>query len=160
MANSRKKEKVNVPMCLACVLFCLTLFSMHFTGGLYAKYTAKGNGGDSARVAAFNVVTTGNGDLHIHCDAPEDGNKYTITVTNNSEVAVRYNLSVVIPDASTTGVTAVFDTASGELAVGAGPAVHTLIFEVDWNKFTASASGDVAIKEIKFTVIVDTVQID
>ena len=29
-AKHMKKSRMNIPMCLAFVLFCLTLFSMHF----------------------------------------------------------------------------------------------------------------------------------
>ena len=54
---AKRKAKVNVPMCLAGVLFCLTLFSFHLTGGLYAKYTTTGAGGDSARVITFGELT-------------------------------------------------------------------------------------------------------
>ena len=52
-----KKAKLNIPMCVACVLFCLTLFSFHLCGGLYARYTARGSASDSARVIKFGELT-------------------------------------------------------------------------------------------------------
>lgn len=52
------KGKVNIPMCLAGILLCLTLFSMHFSGGLYARYTTSGTVADSARVAVLQGGTT------------------------------------------------------------------------------------------------------
>lgn len=59
-----RKEKMNIPMCLACVLFCLTLITTHMTGGLFAKYATHAEGSDSARVAAFNkVVISEEGDF-------------------------------------------------------------------------------------------------
>lgn len=68
----QSKLKLNIPMCIACVLLCLTLFSFHFCGGLYAKYTASGEGSDSARVIKFNNITlTETGDFY-------DGNKLMI----------------------------------------------------------------------------------
>lgn len=60
----RAKAKMNIPMCAACVLFCLTLFSMYFTSGLFARYTTSGEGGDSARVIRFgNITLTETGDF-------------------------------------------------------------------------------------------------
>ena len=58
------KHRINIPMCLASILFCLTLISVHFMGGLYAKYTATGSGSDSARVIKFgNITLTETGDF-------------------------------------------------------------------------------------------------
>lgn len=59
MPKNKKNKKampVNVPMAMACVLFCLTLFSTHFTSDLYAKYTTSGEAGDGARVVKFGNV--------------------------------------------------------------------------------------------------------
>ena len=52
----QQKRKINIPMFLAAVLFCATLISMHFMGGLYARYTTNGAGSDSARVITFGDV--------------------------------------------------------------------------------------------------------
>ena len=38
MAKHTNKVKVNIPVLIACFLFCLTLISVHLTSGLYAKY--------------------------------------------------------------------------------------------------------------------------
>ena len=68
-AKHMKKSRMNIPMCLAFVLFCLTLFSMHFTNGLYARYVVSDSGGDGARVVKFGELTlTETGDF-------EDGKK-------------------------------------------------------------------------------------
>lgn len=57
MANRAQQGKVNIPICLAGVLLCLTLFSMHFTGGLFARYVSRDSGSDSARVIQFGDLT-------------------------------------------------------------------------------------------------------
>lgn len=57
MARVHAKAKMNIPMCVACVLFCLTLFSFYFTGGLFARYVTNNEGVDSARVIKFGDIT-------------------------------------------------------------------------------------------------------
>lgn len=62
--KNRKAVPYNIPMVMACVLFCCTLVSMHFTGGLYARYTATDTSADGARAATFGqleLVQTVNG---------------------------------------------------------------------------------------------------
>lgn len=62
-AKHTKTAKVNIPMYIAALLFCLTLISIHLTSGLYAKYTSSASGNDSARVITFGDLTlteTGN----------------------------------------------------------------------------------------------------
>lgn len=64
MAKHRKKIKWNIPMCLAGVLFCLTLLSIRLTSGLYARYTASGKTDDAARVITFgDLEVTETGDF-------------------------------------------------------------------------------------------------
>ncbi len=95
------KRKFNIPMCIACVLFCLTLLSIHLTGGLFAKYTTAGDGEDSARVATFDVkITEGsmafseNFLLEIVPNENAPVAVGSLTVANNSEVAVAYTITV------------------------------------------------------------------
>lgn len=57
MAKHTKIAKVNIPMCIACFLSCLTLISIHLTSGLYAKYLSIASGSDSARVITFGDLT-------------------------------------------------------------------------------------------------------
>lgn len=62
---SRRRSKLNIPMFIASLLLCLTLFSFHLTSGLYAKYTTVSSGSDSGRVAAFgNITLTESGDFY------------------------------------------------------------------------------------------------
>ena len=53
------KTKMNIPMCLAAILLCLTLFSFYLCGGLYARYTTSDSGEDAGRVARFDVSEDG-----------------------------------------------------------------------------------------------------
>lgn len=72
MEKRKREMKLNIPMCAACILLCLTLISIHMTGGLYAKYTATATGGDSARVVQFGEVTISEtGDFGV--DGSEQG---------------------------------------------------------------------------------------
>ena len=69
MARKRARAKMNIPMCLAGVLFCLTLFSFHLSSGVIARYSATTDGADSARVIEFGKITltkTGADDLIVY----------------------------------------------------------------------------------------------
>lgn len=57
MAKYKSKPKMNIPMCVAGVLFCLTLISVYMVSGLYARYSTSGTGSDSARVIKFGDIT-------------------------------------------------------------------------------------------------------
>lgn len=90
------QPKMNIPMCLAAVLLCLTLVSCHLCGGLYAKYTATGYGEDTARVAKFDVSEESvliSKDLFFDATTPGSETK-EIYVTNNSEVVVAYTVTI------------------------------------------------------------------
>ncbi len=90
-----RNAKLNLLMYVVAVLFCATLFSMHFVGGLYARYTAKISGSDSARIAAFRI--TGEGTIFSTLEAnvsPNTTQSVTLQITNNSEVAVEYTVKV------------------------------------------------------------------
>ena len=89
------KTKMNIPMCLAAILLCLTLFSFHLRGGLYARYTTSDSGEDAGRVARFDVSEDGayfSKNLLIET-APGKVER-EIVVTNNSEVAVAYTVTI------------------------------------------------------------------
>lgn len=94
--GKQPKEKINIPICVACVLLCLTLFSFHLCGGLYARYTSTATGSDYARVARFDVSEAGaclSTDYLVETVVPGTTTQ-RITVTNNSEVAVAYKVTV------------------------------------------------------------------
>ena len=57
MTKHRTHSKLNIPFCAGLVLLCLTLFSMHLTSGLYARYVTSDSAEDSARVIKFGNLT-------------------------------------------------------------------------------------------------------
>lgn len=169
-----KQGKINIPMMLACVLLCLTLITTHLTGGLFARYTAKGEGGDSARVAKFHVTGTPEATVTINSNADRD-ETYMLTVTNHSEVAIEYDLDITflaevtgwmdltITDAivtEDTNKTTFHADDAGTLAPG-GVATHEITFQVEsWNEITKNMTGKEGTEELKFTVNIHATQID
>lgn len=157
----------SIMMRIAAVLMCLVLLSLHLMSGLYAKYSSSGNSDDSARVAKFQVNVTGTPNA-VSIDSKANNNgTYTITVTNESEVAVSYEILPVTPTSKNSGynydlgaITASFDSNSGTLAPGATSAAHTLTFTVDWAKFTQNVSGKDVTANLSFTVTVHVDQVD
>ncbi len=90
-----RNAKLNILMCTVAVLLCATLFSMHFVGGLYARYTTSASGSDSARVAAFSITQGGTIFNTIEAAVTPGATKTVdLTITNNSEVAMEYTLTV------------------------------------------------------------------
>ena len=89
------KTKMNIPMCLAAILLCLTLFSFYLCGGLYARYTTSDSGEDAARVARFDVSEDGAYfSKNLLIETAPGRVEREIVVTNNSEVAVAYTVTI------------------------------------------------------------------
>ena len=87
--------KMNIPMCLAAILLCLTLFSFYLCGGLYARYTTSDSGEDAARVARFDVSEDGAYfSKNLLIETAPGRVEREIVVTNNSEVAVAYTVTI------------------------------------------------------------------
>lgn len=83
----------------AMILLCMVLLSVHLMGSLFAKYSTTATGSDSARVAKFDVdviFSDGNSTISgITADLEYGENgEYTITVVNNSEVAISYVIRI------------------------------------------------------------------
>lgn len=155
----------------AAVLFCLLMVSVYMMSGLFARYVSTGQGGDSARVAGFDVEVNGPDGVEIvYAQELED---YNLTVINNSEVAVTYDVKVLVDKLnfeigvklgdqmlSTTGETEVDFGNIGSLAPGA-TGVHPLTFEVvNWNQFTQLVDEASREETVDFTVYIDVVQVD
>lgn len=92
----RNTPKLNIPICIAAVLFCLTLFSTYFVSGLYARYTSSRRNGGSARVAVFSVKGEGVLSKPIAAELVpgEIVSNNLIIIENDSEVAVEYTITV------------------------------------------------------------------
>lgn len=142
-----RRGQVNIPLCAAAVLLCLTLLSTHLVGGLYARYTTTASGSDGARVAKFSITETKNGALFTEdftVSTVPGETAYTVSVENNSEVAVAYTVSVT----NTTGnVPYIFSVNGSEYAVGSCSAAAYLAVgeeaavsvKVKWNEEGATA---------------------
>ena len=88
-------NKVNIPLLLAGILFCLTLISSSLTSNLIAKYSTTVSGSDGARVAKFNVITTKDIDkIELVPGDRDSSGTYKFTISNNSEVVVKNSVIV------------------------------------------------------------------
>lgn len=172
-----KKKTATGPLLLriALILLCMTLFSTSMLSGLYAKYIAKNNGEDSARVAKFNVEAAGlSGDITVDASAGKTNGEYKFTVTNNSEVAITYDLVITFDQALPTGVSLTLQdyglsiskdntftfSKVASLAPGMVGTEHTLTFQLDLNAFTEEVSGESVSKAVSFTATIRCTQID
>ncbi len=85
----------------------LLLCTMLLTCVTFSNYVTSSTGGDSARVAKFDVRMVGNTD-EIHIDGSDSTDdltgSYTLTVTNNSEVAVEYSITVLTDTSLPAGI--------------------------------------------------------
>lgn len=164
---------------IALILLCMTLFSTSMLSGLYAKYIAKDNGDDDARVATFEVDVDGNFADGITVNASQgdlDGT-YQFTVENKSEVAVYYDLLITFTeDVSFCNVALTNPVGSdilgiqdgdtitfskiGSLAPGAKGDPYTVTFILDLDKFTKDETGSSVEKTVSFTAIIRCTQID
>ncbi len=90
-----RNGKVNILMCTVAVLLCATLFSMHLVSGLYARYTTRAGGSDGARVAAFRITQEGTIFQTVEANVtPGTTQSAELTITNGSETAMEYTLTV------------------------------------------------------------------
>lgn len=153
-------RKHNIPMCAALVLLLLTMITTHLTSGLYARYTSTASSQDSARVAKFDVS----------CEVKENKNngtenEFTVTVTNQSDVAVTYTLEVVSDPELDVTIDKAKLTADRQwtLAIDGEGAVktHTMTLALkDVTDITKDANGNEVEENVAFTVNVKAVQID
>jgi len=191
MSDNRRRSSLSAGeklMFLAGILFCLILITMSMMGSLFARYVGNGKADDAARVAAFDVsaamlpVPDAGSELHqvdVVCEttAQQDG-IFTITVTNNSEVAVTYDIVIRFDEELPAGVSLSLDGTKKELAadhsvtfekVGTLPAGklqandHSLAFTIVWAE-SHLVGRNQQQKEttlgLDFTVDVTVVQVD
>lgn len=187
MAQQRRaRAHMNIPICLAGILLCLTMFSIYVASNLFARYQTTASAEDDARVAKFDVDVTGQTQNPVlaYAYGTVMGNACTITVVNQSEVAVRYDVIVTL-DAAAVGTTVQLDGGNGEVVgattsfadVGVLPpnagaenaATHALSFRMDWSALTAEewasltgaeTTGTAISKSLNYTVTVNVTQVD
>ena len=170
--RSRKKviRKINIPMAIAALALCLVVFSMHFTSGLYARYTVKAGADDAARVAKFRVdlnfktaESTADGAAGASTAAAgqltADQNTAQIDIVNGSETAVRYTVVIEFANAASNRIT------EAKLVLGTGQNAETLngTFSTDGKTLTfvqtnktytgALAPGAVAEAMLQLTIL-------
>lgn len=91
----KKQTKRNIPIRVATILLCLTVFSTYFVSGIYARYSTNGQNTLSARVAKFSVEGSGTLMQPIEVNvAPGEAEATTLNIYNNSEVAVEYTVTI------------------------------------------------------------------
>lgn len=99
MRKNRAERKTTYGSLIAgmlSVLFCLTLISFWMLGNLYAKYVTQGNGSDDAVVAVFDISdsNTLTKDFAVSLNGIKS-EKINVTISNKSEVAVRYRMEFI-----------------------------------------------------------------
>ncbi len=171
-----KKKTSTGPLLLriALILLCMVAFSTSMLAGLYARYTAKGRGDDTARVAKFDVNVEGfSEDVTVDASQGKTSGTYTFTVKNDSEVAITYDLVITFEKALPAGVSV---SLQGETGIPDGNTVtfskiasiapstlgeeHTLIFTLNLDAFTENASGPSVTETVNFTATIRCTQID
>lgn len=170
--DERRSGKVNIPLCLAAVLLCLVLFTTHMTSGLYARYTSTASGSDGARVAKFEITddlssfTTA---LSFETSPSEDKEKpcqkVSIEVSNGSEVAVAYTVTIANTTQNVPYKFAINGAAPPTLHSATGTAVlapeanTTVTIDIYWDDTAGTAVTCMGMVD-KITIDVEAAQID
>lgn len=109
--RTESRLKSNMPLQLAAVLLCLTLFSIYFVSGLYARYTYKKTNNNSAVVAEFSPLASFVNDTWVFdtdTSVSTYSFEYQIKLSNPSEVDVECELEISFPDAMLNGAVFTF----------------------------------------------------
>ena len=175
-----KNKKVNIPIRIASVMLCLVLFSLYMTSGMLAKFTTGGNGKIDSRVAKFSVTAADAGESEYVFDQatvlPDGYGNYSVTVKNDSEVAVRYTiilrfkedkpdylLITPVGDATVSydeNDKKVVKLTGGDLVPKSSEVTKTIKFGVDYDEFVDGATLGQPTETLSFDTIVRLTQID
>ena len=141
----------------ALLIFILLLLSVHLMGSLYGKFASSGYGDANASVASFNVLVTGSPKaISVNYTTNEHG-IYTFEISNNSDVAISYNISISANEA----LSPMLNTTNGKLATHTGPNTHTLSFRVNnWDAITEDMTNENPTFTCTFTIIIHVEQIN
>lgn len=170
------KNLSGIVMRIAAVLICLVLFSAHLASGMFARYTVSGGGDGSARVASYHVdiISADNNQLDLIGNNTDGVATYRFKVENQSEVPVKYQLSVVfsdpldeghfVPNYSNVQIDGIdpdshdvddagkhtydFIVTNNQLSAHSSSDVHTLTFNtsMSWTETTDNRLADTAIQ--------------
>ncbi len=87
--------KKNLIMRIACILLVMVMITTQLLCGIYARFTTESSGHDSTRVAEFNITHEGTiFDTVETAITPGVTQGVDLTITNKSEVAMEYTLTV------------------------------------------------------------------
>lgn len=174
MQGQRKYSLHTIIFGIALILFCLVIISTYMMSGLYARYRSAGDSPDGARVAGFSVDAKWTDDIVIDVTSIKGGS-YKLTLTNQSEVAVRYGLTLTFAnDVSSfmqvklNGTTGTFDGNTvkfeniGELPANAASSdTAILTFEItSVDAFTKPATTGTYEQTYSFNALITCTQID
>ena len=156
----KNKNKVNIPLLLAGILFCLTLISSSLTSNLIAKYSTSTTGGDSERVAKFDVITTKDIDkIELVPGDRDSSGTYKFTIKNNSEVVVKNSVIVEnVPE----NVQVKFNNSASETSGGADITFDVGVLDIGGSvdctlTFYADTNCDTQIKDVTIQVVAEQV---
>jgi len=145
--RSEFRAKLNIPLCLAAVLLCMTLVSVYLVSGLFARYTAKGTSDNAAAVAAFTPLAAFEEDTWVfeHDGSVSYSFTYQLALSNPSEVDVRCGLTISFPDRLLDGAVFTFMDVQKENTNGTA---------IDFGEFASLAAGDTAgiVQTLKITI--------
>ncbi len=146
------------------ILLFFVMLSLNMTGGLYARYATDDEDGDTARTASFEIITTELDALdqnpeHIiaRVKGLEPGLKTAlpITVSNKSEVAVKYSVRA---ENVTKNIPLVISATDADIAPNSS---GTVTVTVEWpNNNDMNQSPDLAGKTDIIRITFTAEQID
>ena len=159
----KNKNKVNIPLFLAGILFCLTLISISLTSNLIAKYSTTVSGSDGARVAKFNVSATEDNSqpdtIELVPGDRDSSGTYKFTIKNNSEVVVKNSVIVEnVPE----NVQVKFNNSASETSGGADITFDVGVLDIGGSvdctlTFYADTNCDTQIKDVTIQVVAEQV---
>ena len=170
----RRTGKRNMALSAAGILLCLVLVTTFLVSGLLAKFVSGDGSKGAARTAKFAVSGSGFSET-VNLDVsmkPGEHEDRSFTVTNNSEVSVRYTLTLRnttknLPLQLKVGgtVQADFDTDAGYVYTSTMPpndgSVHSLDISLVWPDTPAENTDVVYSGQLdNIAVTVTAVQID
>ncbi len=143
------KNRLNIPMCMACLLLVLVVLTTNMSGGLFAKYRTSSSGGDTARVAKFEVDANIQSLTHdLTLDIRPGESNFMISLENKSEVAIDCLIEV---KNITKNIPLVFEVINGSNIL-AGE-TRDVTFKVKWDENGAlDYMGMVDLVKIYITV--------
>lgn len=150
----QSKKKTPIVFYIGMALLCLTMISIHFSAGMYARYVTTDHAQDEARVAKFDVKQSGTMTQSLHKTMrPGDSFTKEIEITNDGEAYVSCVVRV-----ETTG-NLPLDYSWTEQTVSLAPGdTETLSLTIEWSGTNHNYLYSQELDEL--SIVVDCTQID